>query len=283
MWYATIAVTDANGDAVHGAEVALTDALGTPVSVVTTDSDGTTDPLHVLDRVITADGVDRRNPYRVDVTVDGTTVTKHFMITSNSALSIVLVPRTTGAAFPWLFFLLFGSVVALGVGGLLSIEAARYAFLALFIPLYIKLRKEQVMDHYVRGRIYQYIEMNPGDHFSAIKKALGLNNGTAVYHLEVLEREGVLKSQMDGVYRRFYPADASLPARDGGQLSEVQVRILDVVRNLPGVAQKEIAGVLGLRQPTLSYQLGRLQEMGRIEARKDGRKVRYRVLTPKKD
>ncbi len=173
--------------------------------------------------------------------------------------------------------------MALGVGGLLSIEAARYAFLALFIPLYIKLRKEQVMDHYVRGRIYQYIEMNPGDHFSAIKKALGLNNGTAVYHLEVLEREGVLKSQMDGVYRRFYPADASLPARDGGQLSEVQVRILDVVRNLPGVAQKEIAGVLGLRQPTLSYQLGRLQEMGRIEARKDGRKVRYRVLTPKKD
>jgi len=117
--------------------------------------------------------------------------------------------------------------------------------------------------------------MNPGEHFNAIKRALDLNIGTATYHLDVLSRSGLVTSRQDGIYKRFYPTNVPIPPSDGGGISEVQQRVLTVIKDSPGITQKEIARLFGIRQSTLNYQVSRLEERGLISSEKRGRHVHY--------
>ena len=171
--------------------------------------------------------------------------------------------------------ILFGSVIAAGIGGIFATEIGKVALLTMFIPLYMKLKKEDVLEHYDRGRVYQYIELNPGEHYNSIKKALNLNNGTLTYHLYVLEKAEKIKSQKDGMYKRFYPQDVKIPENNGGELTEVQNRIANSITDLPGVSQKELSSILGLRQSTLSYQLKNLETKGLLTTTKKGKKTFY--------
>ena len=156
----------------------------------------------------------------------------------------------------------------------MATEVGKYAFISLFIPLYMKLKKESVLEHYERGRVYQYVAFNPGEHYNSIKKGLGLNNGALTYHLHVLEKANKIKSRQDGIYKRFYPYSAVVPHNNGG-LSEAQHRIVTTIRDLPGLSQNELGSVLGLPQSTLSYQLGKLEGLGLVNPVKSWRTVRY--------
>jgi predicted transcriptional regulator len=132
-----------------------------------------------------------------------------------------------------------------------------------------------VLDHYDRGRVYQFIELNPGEHYNSIKKAFDMNSGTLTYHLYVLEKAEKIKSRKDGIYKRFYPHDVTIPQNNGGILTEIQKRIVDSIRDLPGATQKELASVLGLRQSTLSYQLTKLETKGVIRTARKGKHTCY--------
>ncbi|NIP33510.1 MAG: hypothetical protein GWN18_01105, partial [Thermoplasmata archaeon] len=85
-----------------------------------------------------------------------------------------------------------GAGVTITFGALLVIlmtEVGRVALLSLLlVPLYTKIKREKVMDHFVRGRIYEFVCQNPGVNYSAIKEQFKLTNGTVTYHLSMLER-----------------------------------------------------------------------------------------------
>jgi PKD repeat protein len=49
-------------------------------------------------------------------------------------------------------------------------DLGRYKYFTLLIPLYSRLNKNSVLDNFTRGRIFEHIRKNPGDHFSALKK-----------------------------------------------------------------------------------------------------------------
>src|SRR5260370_42202794 len=53
-----------------------------------------------------------------------------------------------------------------------------------------RMQHPSVLDHFVRGRLYQLVCENPGIHFAELRRQLGLANGTATHHLGVLEQEG---------------------------------------------------------------------------------------------
>ncbi len=150
-------------------------------------------------------------------------------------------------------------------------ENAKWAFLFFFVPLYSKIKRERVLDHFVRGQIFGYIQANPGEHYNAIKDALGLTNGSLAHHLRTLEREQFVKSKRFGLYRRFYPMNFRLPADDAFQPNEVQVLILQVIREAPGITQKEIADRLGLTPPTVNYHIGVLSDRSLILVERRGR------------
>jgi len=157
-------------------------------------------------------------------------------------------------------------------------ENAKYAFLLFFLPLYTKIKRERVLDHFVRGQIFGYIQANPGEHYNAIKDALGLTNGSLAHHLRTLEREQFIKSKRYGLYRRFYPMSFRMPAEDAYQPNDVQVTILRVIGERPGITQKEIAERLGLSPPTVNYHVSVLADRNMIRVDRAGRSTHCSIV-----
>src|SRR5579875_686803 len=54
------------------------------------------------------------------------------------------------------------------------------------------------------GRIFKYIEENPGCHLRQLKRDLGLSMGTVQYHLNHLEKTGRIISERFNLYRCYY-------------------------------------------------------------------------------
>jgi len=165
------------------------------------------------------------------------------------------------------------SSVAL-VGGAVAVnENARWSFLLFFLPLYSKIRREDVLDHFVRGQIFGYIRANPGEHYNAIKAALHLTNGSLAHHLKTLEREDFVKSRRFGLYRRFYPRDFRIPESDAFVLNDIQRTVLRIVHGQPGLSQKELSMLLGLTPPTVNYHINLLAANGYVRVLHAGRKT----------
>ncbi len=62
----------------------------------------------------------------------------------------------------------------------------------------------QPLDQPTRLEIYSYIKSNPGTHFRGICNSLGLPVGVVQYHLNVLERAGLVTVHVDGQNKRFF-------------------------------------------------------------------------------
>ncbi|MBM4249170.1 MAG: winged helix-turn-helix transcriptional regulator [Euryarchaeota archaeon] len=167
-----------------------------------------------------------------------------------------------------------GSLLAVlaGVALIAGTEAGRFKLLLALVPLYSKIRKEEVLDQFVRGQVFGYIQANPGDHYSSIRQTLKLKNGTLAYHLRTLERENFVFSRMDGIFRRFYPSGLD-PARVRlrGNIRETHRRILELIEGSPGITPKELAGKMGASHQVASYHVRLLARKGRIRLEQRGR------------
>jgi predicted transcriptional regulator len=164
---------------------------------------------------------------------------------------------------------------AAGAGFVASSDIRKYAFLSLFVPLYTRLKKEKILDHEVRGVIYGYIIANPGEHYTAIKKKLKLNNGTLTYHLYVLEREKKIKSVKAGKMRKFYPIGAPIDGIKDAVTHPTQLKIVDLISNRPGITPSEISNALKIKKQRGSYHINKLLNKNVITVKKEGRTPRY--------
>ncbi|MEW6069656.1 MAG: CARDB domain-containing protein, partial [Candidatus Thermoplasmatota archaeon] len=158
------------------------------------------------------------------------------------------------------------------VAALLGTEVGKYSLFSLIAPLYIK-RKYAVLDQFTRGRIYEHIKLNPGTHYNSIKSSLDLGNGTLSYHLTVLEKEGYIRSETEGIYKRFYLAGrvntmekAHLP------LSDLQQELINQIRAKPGITQKELSTFTGKSHQVISYNIKVLARLGIVNEYKEGMK-----------
>jgi predicted transcriptional regulator len=151
-------------------------------------------------------------------------------------------------------------------------EIGYLALLSLFLPLYVRLKKKDVLSHFTRGQIFGFIQANPGTHYNAIIQHLGLNNGVGAYHLQVLEREGYIKSLRDGIYKRFYPTGVKVPEKRL-HLSRLQRDILIEIQKHPGVTQKQISKLLDESKQVVNYHVKILENAGLIRLERIGRET----------
>jgi predicted transcriptional regulator len=162
-----------------------------------------------------------------------------------------------------------GAVTAIGL--VLTTEAGKYSLLGVFVPLYTRLKKSKVLDHFTRGQIHGYILANPGAHMNAIKDMFHVNNGVVAYHLKVLEREGYICSRRDGLKRRFYPGNKSETQDQRKFLTEVQSLLVSHIRKAPGINQSEIAGLANMSTQVVNYHIKKLVRLGVVVVETEGR------------
>ncbi|UCF07641.1 MAG: winged helix-turn-helix transcriptional regulator [Thermoplasmata archaeon] len=179
-----------------------------------------------------------------------------------------------GAPIEWMLIFMVGFVIT-GVSLAALLGATEYGyltFISLFLPLYVRLKKKDVLSHFTRGQIFGYIQANPGAHYNAIIQDLDLKNGVGAYHLKVLEREGYIKSMKEGIYKRFYPASMRVPERRL-HLSRVQRDILREIQKHPGVTQKQVSKLLDESKQVVNYHVKILESAGLVRLERSGRET----------
>jgi predicted transcriptional regulator len=193
--------------------------------------------------------------------------------------TVIPPPKTLEVGTPFPAGLVLG-LVATTVVILISVglvvagtETGKYSLMVLFLPLYTRIHKEKVLDSETRGLIRGCIISDPGIHYKEIARRCNLGNGSAVHHLHTLEREGIIRSQNDGRYRRFYPAEMKL-AEAPLRLSRLQKVIFEVLREKEGLSQLEIASLLEASYPTIHRHINRMADMGVLRLERHGMTVR---------
>ena len=155
--------------------------------------------------------------------------------------------------------------------------AVMTGMLFFIIPLYHKVDRDKILDHYLRNQIYKYIQTNPGTHYSEIMKDTGVKNGVLVHHLNTLDRERLIKSIRDGMFRRFYPTGMKIPQKEIENLSWFQIRIFNYIRTHPGTSPLNIANEVGKSKQVINYHLKLMRNSKLVRAMNQGKQTKLYI------
>ncbi|HEV8361018.1 MAG TPA: winged helix-turn-helix transcriptional regulator [Candidatus Thermoplasmatota archaeon] len=174
------------------------------------------------------------------------------------------------------------ATTAAAVGGFAVVAGLLAYFwpsLKLFVaPLYTRIAPDAVLMHGARENIYRLIKAEPGIHAHEVASRLTLGWGTTVYHLKLLERNGLVVARHEGRYKRFFvTGDLHLQHQEAvAMLRNATSRaIATTVASRPGLIQKEVCEALGLSPSLASWHLQRLETAGVVRSERMGRSVRY--------
>ncbi|MCK5562378.1 MAG: right-handed parallel beta-helix repeat-containing protein, partial [Thermoplasmata archaeon] len=160
-------------------------------------------------------------------------------------------------------------------------EVGKYKFFATFVaPLYsrtLKKRKKNYQDGYIRGSVRGYILGNPGENYNTIKRVLELPNGTLAYHLKFLEREGEVRAERDGIYKRFYPVEGRI-TKEVFDFSKLQKNIYELIIRIPGLSQKEISKRLKEPAQKINYHVKMMVDARVLKMERVGNKTKCYIL-----
>ncbi|WP_318568334.1 winged helix-turn-helix transcriptional regulator [Salinigranum marinum] len=145
---------------------------------------------------------------------------------------------------------------------------------------YTKWAGDEPLEHDTRAELYDHLQADPGTYLSAFVEAstLDASLGTIRYHLQILEREGLVTSAKVGGKRRYYPIGTSPDALDIALESASTRTILEELT----ASSDTVSGLADRidRDPsTVSHHLSRLNDDGLVERERDGQAVINR-LTP---
>ncbi|MCA1814532.1 MAG: winged helix-turn-helix transcriptional regulator [Halobacteriales archaeon] len=153
-------------------------------------------------------------------------------------------------------------------------EAGRWLMLkSLFALGYTRLRGRELPDQSTRNLLLGRIAEQPGTHLRQLARDVG-SYGNAVYHLRVLEREGLVRSVRDGMLRRFYPAG---PVPASTPLAPLARGILALVDARPGIAVRDLSRELGCSRQLVDYHVSQLVARGFIARNPGG------ALSPRRE
>jgi predicted transcriptional regulator len=180
-----------------------------------------------------------------------------------SETSSISVPAVVGGGAAALTVVVTGSAAYFYSAS----EVFKYRWLTLaLVPLYSLVHEEKVLDHFFRGRLFEYIKENPGVTFTALKEHFEVNNGTLTYHLHRLEREELITYRNLGKYKLFYADGVKIKGVEV-VISPLDKEIVEIISSQPGITSSEVIGMLrGERsQRTISRHLKQLERKGFIE------------------
>ncbi len=129
-----------------------------------------------------------------------------------------------------------------------------------------------------RDEILGVIRKRPGVTFREITRELNVGVGTLQYHLKRLEREGEVFSKKIGGRRYLFPSEMRELAQKLLMAVSTENKRKVIMTLLGGpLTQTDIIKKTGMSQPSVSYHLKSLVELGVVKERKVGRKRIYSI------
>ncbi|MGA1820609.1 MAG: winged helix-turn-helix transcriptional regulator [Thermoplasmatota archaeon] len=142
---------------------------------------------------------------------------------------------------------------------------------SILLSLYARHKRNELLENMNRKHLIDIIKEKPGIHFSELQRELDLKQGVLSYHLNVLEKNELIKSVQDGTFRRFYLYDDKIEFEF--RLHEMQKNILFIISQRPGITQSNISKKLGRNRMVVNYHLKILLETGILHMEREGRET----------
>ena len=181
-----------------------------------------------------------------------------------------------------------GSMTILAAGTVYSVEPLRWSAsrkMWLSLPMMFGLVRKTKDGEFQRGRLYGYIESNPGIHLSALTRLSDLGNNQATYHLDRLEKEGRIWSRRDGRLLIFFADSIPLSTSFSGPILDINFSKNSIKRSilmhlnqaelmdLAGPSGSQMAKKLGVSPQVFSYHIRSLIDWEMVERKRSGLKV----------
>lgn len=139
----------------------------------------------------------------------------------------------------------------------------------------------------MRQRIYDAVMAKPGRTFMDVVQAVGIaGNGTAQYHLYVLERFGLIHHVKAGRSVHYYPTGAVAPKEareDAFTTDETRRTLLKHVRTFPGLSLGALSSLFPATRQNTSYHVDHLARQGLLVVREDEDNRRTKRVYPVAD
>lgn len=170
---------------------------------------------------------------------------------------------------------------ALGVSatGAVAVVGLRRILTFLLAPLAARLEPSKLLDDDNRRRIYESIREEPGINLRGLADNLDLAWGTLLHHLHKLEKAHMVVSRRYGKYRRYFVNGSTFTRDEQARLAALSTpstaRVAEYILENPGTTQAEVGEGIGVTPSTVLWHARRLTDVGLIEARREGRYVRY--------
>jgi len=129
-----------------------------------------------------------------------------------------------------------------------------------------------------RAALLEYIRDHPGCTIADLSKNTGINRGSAKYHLSVLFLERKIVRKKENKLTYLFPNSGTAPEKKrmyGYIMSHPKQEILKVIRNEPGISNKEIAQHLGLDRSTVHWHIRQFLDEKIVVSLWDGRNMNY--------
>lgn len=139
----------------------------------------------------------------------------------------------------------------------------------------------------VRRRLHEHLHRFPGLHLRELARSLELEANHAKYHLDRLERHGLISSRKEDGYWRFWPKEGqreTIDRRDKKALAllrkKVPLHVVSLLLEHDELSQVGLLDHVGVAQSTLHYHLRNLEATGLITSHKPSRERLYRLTDP---
>ena len=144
---------------------------------------------------------------------------------------------------------------------------------------------DKVLDNKTRRMIYNLIVNYPGVPFNKLIDIFELTDSNLRYHLNYLEKNGKISSGIEGGIKLYYPHPSSVKILNKPQdiielqkLTQEQQNIVSVVKENPGLSQKELIKRTGIKHTTAIRNINTLMSLNLIKNHKFQKNVCYEYV-----
>jgi len=125
---------------------------------------------------------------------------------------------------------------------------------------------EDALEHKTRRSIFNYIKNHPGVSSKQVQDIFGLNKSTFRYHIQCLEQAGKVRCEPFGnTQKRYFSTERPSISLDRNtdidfdSLPLVQRRLINLIKQRPGITGPEMRSYLDIDKVGLNQNLERLE------------------------
>lgn len=173
-----------------------------------------------------------------------------------------------------------GAAASTGVGGWAGWSALKKWGLmgsAAGVAGFSRIADDDLLEHPLRGQIFQVIQSNPGIHASGLARQVGVGWGTITHHLEKLEKGHLVATRKINNQKCFFENGGKVSRLDmavaGAVKGDTASDIAGFVLGHPMTSQKDMAAALDISPALVSFHVKKLVNLGVLDKVRHGKET----------